>query len=62
MAEKFRSNVQRNTQILAEEIRQLPESQNATRALKNRPYSHFFHLKIQYGTIAAISISTSAYG
>lgn len=25
-------------------------------------YSHFFHLKIQYGTIAAISISTSANG
>ena len=25
-------------------------------------YSHFFHLKIQYGTTAANTISTSAYG
>ncbi|MGY3616854.1 hypothetical protein ACVJGD_003050 [Bradyrhizobium sp. USDA 10063] len=29
---------------------------------RSRSYSHFFHLKIQYGTIAAISIITSAIG
>lgn len=41
-----------------------PSDHALTRPLRVRiiPYSHFFHLKIQYGTIAAISIMTIAIG
>ena len=60
MADKFGPNVQRNAQILAEKLR-LAWPLSATTRLRNH-YSHFFHLNMRYGTIAAASIISKAIG
>ena len=45
MAERFRSNVQRNAQILGEKLRQISDLVPDRPEFRLVTYNHFFHLK-----------------